>query len=104
MSQEPPTQPTFGQREVRRRAWPDVIPPVGQKRAPGTGEAIDFRRARRRTASAGKNFISVKPASRTVSTSETVAVPGRNGRPVSAIAPSSAGVEPGETRNWAPAS
>ena len=36
-----------------------VIPPVGQNRAAGTGEAIDFRNAAPPDASAGKNFSSV---------------------------------------------
>ena len=81
-----------------------MIPPVGQKRASGNGEAIDLRYAAPPDASAGKNFISVNPASSTASTSETVAVPGRKGTPESAIAASRVGVEPGETRNCAPAS
>ena len=60
-----------------------VIPPVGQNRAAGTGAPTALRNAAPPDASAGKNFISVKPASSTASTSETVAVPGRNGSPVS---------------------
>ena len=77
------------QREVRRRRWPSVIPPVGQKRAAGTGAPTAFRKAVPPDAAAGKNFISVQPASSAASTSETVAVPGRNGSPVSCIACSS---------------
>src|SRR5688572_24328512 len=103
VSHEPPTQPTFD-RARYDGAVAAVIPPVGQNRAAGTGAAIDFRNAAPPDASAGKNFSSVQPASSTASTSETVAVPGRNGSPVSAIAPSSDGVEPGDTRNCAPAS
>ncbi len=46
-----------------------------------TGHA-SFRYGTPPDASAGKNFISVRPASSTASTSETVDVPGRNGTPV----------------------
>ena len=79
------------------------MPPVGQKRAAGSGEASDFRYAAPPEASAGKNFISEKPASSTAIASETVAVPGRNGTPDHCISRSSPGVVPGETRNCAPA-
>src|SRR6476659_1608881 len=103
VSQDPPTHPTLG-RARYDDAVATVIPPVGQNRAAGTGDAIDFRNGAPPEASAGKNFISVNPASRTASTSDTVAVPGRNGSPVPAIAASRAGVVPGETRNCAPAS
>src|SRR6476659_7577827 len=103
VSHDPPTHPTLGRARYDYAAA-TVIPPVGQNRAAGTGEAFDFRIGAPPEASAGKNFISVKPASRTDSTSDTVAVPGRNGSPVPAIAASRAGVVPGETRNCAPAS
>ncbi|BCK71600.1 hypothetical protein Srufu_055530 [Streptomyces libani subsp. rufus] len=53
--------------------------------------------------SAGKNFISVTPSSSSVTTSETVETPGRNGTPESFIAPSSRGDQPGLTRKRAPA-
>src|SRR5690625_1178998 len=80
------------------------MPPVGQKRTWGNGEASDFRYAMPPDASAGKNFISVMPVSSTVITSETVAVPGRQGSPVCDIAANSDGVAPGDTRKLAPAS
>ena len=105
VSQEPPTQPTFGR---ARYAGAD-----GGGDPAGRAEPGGRDRRRRSTsgtpsppdASAGKNFISVKPASSTASTSETVAVPGRNGRPVSGHRRRAAsGVVPGETRNCAPAS
>src|SRR4051812_10483905 len=80
------------------------MPPVGQKRAEGTTVVSEDRYAVPPEASAGKNFIWVTPYSSTASASDTVAVPGRNGRPVSSMASISRGVAPGETRNDAPAS
>src|SRR3954447_17584238 len=80
------------------------MPPVGQKRAVGTTVVSEERYAVPPDASAGKNFICVTPYSSTASASDTVAVPGRNGSPVSSMASISRGVAPGETRNAAPAS
>src|SRR6478752_4497763 len=80
------------------------MPPVGQNRAAGTTGGSEERYAVPPDASAGKNFICVMPYSSTARTSDTVAVPGRNGRPVSSMASMSRGVAPGETRKDAPAS
>ena len=57
VSQEPPTQPTLG-RERYDAALDAVIPPVGQNRACGTGDAIDLRKSSPPDASAGNSFIS----------------------------------------------
>ena len=81
VSQEPPTQPTFGSARYDG-AVAAVIPPVGQNRA-----GRDRRRRstsgtpRRRTPRPGRTSSRCSPASSTASTSETVAVPGQERQP-----------------------
>src|SRR5680860_610889 len=57
VSQEPPTQPTFGSARYDA-AFASVMPPVGQNRAWGTGAPIAFRKPTPPETSAGKSFIS----------------------------------------------
>lgn len=54
-------------------------------------------------ACAGKNFISRTPRSSSATTSDVVDTPGRKGSPDARIAVSRASVQPGLTRNRAPA-
>src|SRR3954466_15300768 len=103
VSHEPPMQPTFGSARYEG-AEATVIPPVGQNLSEGNGPAIDFRNATPPDASAGKNFSAVSPRSASFIASDTVLAPGRNGSPVSKHASRPASVQPGVTRNFAPAS
>src|SRR3954451_19254807 len=58
VSQEPPTQPTFGSARYSA-AFDAEMPPVGQNRTCGTGDAIDERNDTPPTAAAGNSFSSV---------------------------------------------
>ena len=80
-----------------------LIPPVGQMVIWGSGLASDFTNALPPAALAGKNFIAVKLASRSVMISETVDAPGNSGRPAAAHPATTAGVVPGDTAKPAPA-
>ena len=71
------------------------MPPVGQNRSDGSGPCTADRYARPPLASAGKNFIAVRPRSASVSISVIVLLPASSGTPLASAASSSRGGEPG---------
>ena len=79
------------------------MPPVGQNCKCGSGLASDSINLVPPEAEAGKNFIVVKPASLSVSISETVLAPGNNGKLCTLQASIIKRVEPGLTAKRAPA-
>src|SRR5215468_4929555 len=100
-SQEPPTQTTFGSAS-QAAALASPMPPVGQNFACGNGPARARSALIPPDCSAGKNFTRSKPCASACISSEAVAIPGANGRLLSAAAFNSSGVAPGLMPNLAP--
>ena len=100
-SQEPPTATTFGSAS-QDAALASPIPPVGHTRILGNGPASARSALIPPDCSAGKNFTRSKPAASACINSEAVAIPGANGRSLSAAAFSRSGVAPGLMPNLAP--
>ena len=100
-SQEPPTATTFGSAsQVAALASP--MPPVGHTLILGNGPASARSALIPPACSAGKNLTISKPAASACISSDAVAIPGANGRPLAAAAFRSSGVAPGLMPNLAP--